>query len=214
MKSKSIGDILKEERLKHGVDLADLAAQTKIKLKYLKALENNQFDQLPAAPFVKGFIKSYAHLFDFDTKPLLALLRRDYQESTDGQLLPREFINPIVRKNTSSRSLSFIVIVVVAVFLSLMGYVGWQWYTLTRPPRLEVSQPENDQFVSSEIIVEGQTEPESIVLVNAQPVSLRPDGSFRTKLYLPREGISTITVEATDKRGKTNLEQRTVYVKF
>ncbi len=214
MQSKTVGQIVREERLRQGFSLEDIAQESRIKLKYLKALENDQFDQLPAATFVKGYIKSYAHILDIDYKPLIALLRRDFKESADGQLLPREFIQPIIRQGNFQKPITLVMIGVVTVFLVLMGYVGWQWYNLNRPPQLEVYSPEENQFVSSEVVVEGQTEEETVITVNAQPVALNPDGTFKTKLHLPREGISTITVESTDKNGKSSLEQRTVYVKF
>jgi len=63
-------------------------------------------------------------------------------------------------------------------------------------------------------VVSGQTEPEAIITINAQPVAIKPDGTFRSEVYLPKEGITTITVEASDRRGKSSLQQRTVYVKF
>ncbi|MEA2056980.1 MAG: helix-turn-helix domain-containing protein [Patescibacteria group bacterium] len=214
MQSKTIGQIVREERLRQGYSLTDISEKSKIKLKYLKALENDQFDQLPAATFVRGYIKAYARILDIDFKSLVALLRRDYQERAGGQLLPREFINPVIRQGKYRQPVTFVVLGVVTVFLALISYVGWQWFSLNRPPKLEVFVPEENQFVSSEVVVEGQTEEETIVTVNAQPVAIDPDGTFRTEILLPREGISTITIESTDKNGKTSLEQRTIYVKF
>lgn len=214
MQSKTVGEILKEERLRQGYSLQEFARLTQIKLQHLQALEQDQFDQLPAAAFVKGYIKCYARILDFDVKPLLALLRRDYQQSAEGKLLPREFIQPVMRKKRFWKPVTFVVMAVAALFLVLMGYVGWQWYSLNKPPELTVTQPKEDQVVSSEVVVAGQTEPETIVTVNAQPVAAKPDGTFRTQLYIPKEGVSTVTVEVTDRRGKSRLEQRTVYVQF
>jgi cytoskeletal protein RodZ len=214
MHSQTVGQVLRLTRREIGLSLADISQQTKIKLEYLKALEANQFEQLPSATFVKGFIKTYSKVLELDDQPLLALLRRDYKQSDAGQLLPRDFINPVVKKNRLNQPVTLVAVGLIAVFLALFSYVGFQWYQLNRPPRLEVYQPENDQFVSAEIEVSGQAEPEAMVSVNAQPVSIKPDGSFKTRVYLPKEGISTITVEATDKRGKTSLKQRTVYVRF
>ena len=214
MQTKKIGQILAEERQRQRVTLQQLAEQTQIKPAYLKALESNQFDQLPPAPFVKGFIKSYARVFNLDAKSLLALLRRDYHEDQQGSLIPQEMRRASSKKRQFWRPVTLVVLLVAVVFLTLFGYVGWQWYNLNRPPRLIIHTPEESEFVSSQIEVRGLTDPEAIVTVNAQPVSLQPDGSFHTELYLPKEGISTITIEAVDQRGKVNLQQRTVYVKF
>ncbi|MBD3279378.1 MAG: hypothetical protein GF390_01560 [Candidatus Pacebacteria bacterium] len=214
MKTKTIGEILQEERQFHRLSLPELAKKSRIRLEYLRALEKNQFDQLPAATFVKGYIKTYARLFGFDHQPLLALLRRDYKESAKGKLVPREFVKPVIKKRQLWTPVTILVIVMASVFLTLLGYVGFQWYNLNKPPSLEVYAPQEDQFVAGTVVVEGQTLPEAVVTVNSQPVALQPDGSFQTEVYLPQEGISTITIEATDRRGKTSLLQRTVYVKF
>ncbi len=214
MQTKKIGRILTEERQRQSITLSRMAQLTKIKSKYLQYLENNQFDKLPPGTFVKGYIKAYARVLDLDQKSLLALLRRDFQEDNQGQLQPRDFINPGVKRQNWWRSASLVTVVVAAVFFTLLAYVGWQWHSLNKPPKLEIHNPSENEFVSSEIVVSGQTDPESIVTVNAQPVSLNPDGSFRSEIYLPKEGITTLTVEAIDQRGKTNIEQITVYVRF
>ncbi len=214
MQTKKIGQILQEERQARSLTLREMSEITKIKVKHLKALEKNQFDRLPASPFVKGFIRSYARVLEFDVKPLLALLRRDYKEDQSGQLLSREFMRPVMKKQNFWRPVTFMVIGVATIFLMLLAYVGWQWYSLNRPPELEIFAPENNQFVSAQIEVAGRTQPEAMVMVNAQPVALQPDGSFRTEVFLPKEGITTLTVEAIDQRGRSSLKQRTVYVKF
>jgi cytoskeleton protein RodZ len=214
MQTKKIGQILQEERQARGLTLQEVSETTKIKLQHLKALEKNQFDRLPASPFVKGFIRSYARVLDLDVKPLLALLRRDYKEDQFGRFLSREFMRPVMKKQNFWRPVTFVVIGAATVFLMLLAYVGWQWYSLNRPPELEIFTPEDNQFVSAQIEVAGRTQPEAMVMVNAQPVALQPDGSFRTEVFLPKEGITTLTVEAIDQRGKSSLKQRTVYVKF
>jgi hypothetical protein len=55
-----IGNSLREARLRQQLDLPELEQQTKIRSKYLKALEDEQFDVLPAPTYVRGFLRSYA----------------------------------------------------------------------------------------------------------------------------------------------------------
>lgn len=214
MQTKKVGQILAEERQRQSITLSHMSQLTKIKISYLQYLENNQFDKLPPCTFVKGYIKAYARVLDLDQKSLLALLRRDFQEDNQGQLQSREFISPVVRKQHMWHSVTLIAVVIATIFFTLLGYVGWQWHNLNKPPNLEIYSPTDNEFVSSQIVVSGQTDVESMVSVNAQPVALKPDGTFRTEVYLPKEGITTLTVEAIDQRGKTNLKQVTVYVKF
>jgi len=214
MKTKTIGEILREERARHRVSIEDVAKRTRIRVEYLQALEANKFHLLPASPFVRGYIKSYAELFGFEYQPVLALLRRDYKESTKGKLVPLEFLKPVLKKRQIWTPVTIILMVTIMMFGSLLAYVGFQWYSFAKPPLLEITQPEEDARVSSQVVVTGKTVSEAVVLVNAQPVSLQPDGTFETEIFIPREGVASITIEATDRRGKSNIEQRTVVVAF
>jgi cytoskeletal protein RodZ len=214
MKTKTIGEILQSERQKQDLSLARMAELTKIRLEYLVALEENRFNDLPAATFVKGYIRTYAQLFGFDHQPLLALLRRDYKESAVGTLVPREFLKPVLKKRELWTPVTFAVILLATVFLTLISYVGLQWYNIQKPPKLVVTTPQENAFVASQIIVKGQTVSDAIVSVNAQPVALQPSGDFQTEIFIPREGIHTISIEAVDRRGKKSTVQRSVHVRF
>ncbi len=214
MKTKTIGELLQEERQRHHLSIEQLAQQTRVKVEYLRALEANQFAELPAATFVKGYIKTYAKIFGFDYQPLLALLRRDFKESVAGKLVSREFIKPVLKKRHVWTPVTLAVIGMAVIFMSLILYVGVQWYSIQKPPKLDVMEPQDDAFVSQQITVKGVTVGDAIVSVNEQPVSILPNGSFQTDLYIPRDGIYTVTVTATDRRGKTNVVQRSVHVRL
>jgi len=213
MKTKTIGELLQEERQRYHLSIEQLAQQTRVKTEYLRALEANQFAELPAATFVKGYIKTYARLFHFDYQPLLALLRRDFKESVDGKLVPREFIKPLLKKKHIWTPVTMAVIALGMVFISLIFYVGLQWYSIQKPPRLDVLEPLDYAFVSQQITVKGVTVDDAVLSVNEQPVSILPNGSFQTDIFIPRDGMYTLTVIATDRRGKTNVVQRSVHVR-
>jgi cytoskeletal protein RodZ len=61
-----IGNSLRDARVRQGLELADLEGQTKIRAKYLKALEEEQFEQLPGETYVKGFLRTYAERLGLD----------------------------------------------------------------------------------------------------------------------------------------------------
>jgi cytoskeletal protein RodZ len=61
-----IGTSLREARLRQGLDFPELEQTTKIRGKYLRALEDEQFDLLPAQTYVKGFLRSYADFLGLD----------------------------------------------------------------------------------------------------------------------------------------------------
>jgi hypothetical protein len=61
-----IGTSLREARLRQGLDFPELEQATKIRGKYLRALEDEQFDLLPAQTYVKGFLRAYADYLGLD----------------------------------------------------------------------------------------------------------------------------------------------------
>jgi cytoskeleton protein RodZ len=61
-----IGNSLREARLRQGLDLAEIEQATKIRSRYLRALEEEQFEVLPAQTYVKGFLKAYADQLGLD----------------------------------------------------------------------------------------------------------------------------------------------------
>ncbi len=214
MQTQTVGDLLRSAREKSHYTLEDLSKDTHIKLEYLLALEENDFDLLPAATFVKAYIRNYARIFRLDEKPLFAILRRDYEESAKGQLISREFLFPELKKKTLWSPVRLILLAVILVFMVFFSYAAWQWYQLSRPPALFLLSPEENQEVSARVILKGQTKTDAILTVNSAPVAIQADGHFETELYLPQEGINTITLKASDKNGKTNVLQRNIKVKF
>jgi cytoskeleton protein RodZ len=61
-----IGNSLREARLRQGLDFPEIEQRTKIRGKYLRSLEEEQFDLLPGQTYVKGFLRSYAEYLGLD----------------------------------------------------------------------------------------------------------------------------------------------------
>ncbi len=70
--SPSIGQRLKDERSKRGLSLDDCHAQIRVHPRVLFLLEENRFNELPAAIYTKGFLKQYSDFLNLDTKNLLS----------------------------------------------------------------------------------------------------------------------------------------------
>lgn len=214
MKSKTIGELLQLERKKCGISLEELAYQTKIKLQNLRALEADQLSNLPAAPFVKGYLRACARVFGVDSASLIAVLRRDYKESIQGQLVLRDQSQASVNKWWSGRTFSWQAVVFTGLILALILYGLLQWYQLTRPPSLVVSEPEDQAVVANNIVVKGYTDPDALLVVNQLPVALDTDGFFQTTLDFADEGLALITIEAFDEQGRSTRLDKTVFVEF
>ena len=66
-----IGSSLREARLRQELDFPELEERTKIRPKYLRALEDERFDILPAPTYVRGFLRSYAESLGLDGQPFV-----------------------------------------------------------------------------------------------------------------------------------------------
>jgi cytoskeleton protein RodZ len=99
MPAAEIGATLREARMRARVDVSEIEAQTKIRAKYLRALENEEWDLLPGPTFVKSFLRTYAQALDLDDKALVEEYRQHYERPNEADLQP---IVPTTSK-TSSR---------------------------------------------------------------------------------------------------------------
>ncbi len=72
-----IGETLRDARMRRGLDVADVEDRTKIRAKYLRALEGEEWDQLPGPTFVRTFLRTYAEVVGLDP----ALLIEEYRVS-------------------------------------------------------------------------------------------------------------------------------------
>jgi cytoskeleton protein RodZ len=77
-----IGDTLSEARTRRGVDLDEVHAATGIRPRYLRAIEQEDWDALPEEFYARSFIRKYAVFVDVDPEPLVAEYRR--QRGTTG----------------------------------------------------------------------------------------------------------------------------------
>ena len=82
----SIGDTLREARMRQRLDVADVEARTKIRAKYLRALENEEFGLLPGSTFAKTFLRTYAEVLGLDPHVLVEEYRANYEPRDDLDL--------------------------------------------------------------------------------------------------------------------------------
>ncbi|GAB4322957.1 MAG: hypothetical protein Kow0010_04000 [Dehalococcoidia bacterium] len=79
-----IGESLRRARAERGITIEQAAEQTRISAAFLRALEAEAFDQLPAPVYVRGFLRSYATFLGLDYEPLLAELGRQREGRVGG----------------------------------------------------------------------------------------------------------------------------------
>jgi cytoskeleton protein RodZ len=84
----AIGDTLREARMRQKIDITEIEAKTKIRAKYLRAMENEEFDLLPGSTFAKSFLRTYAEALGLDAHRLVEEYRSQYEPRDEGDLPP------------------------------------------------------------------------------------------------------------------------------
>jgi hypothetical protein len=83
-----IGETLREARMRARIDVSEIEARTKIRAKYLRALENEEWGLLPGPTFVKSFLRTYAQALGLDGKALVEEYRIRYEVGSEPAMEP------------------------------------------------------------------------------------------------------------------------------
>src|ERR671920_639273 len=114
-----IGDQLRETRMRNRIDIAEVEAATKIRAKYLRALENEEWDLLPGPTFVKTFLRSYADYLGLDSRQLVEEYKQRFERPSTMELTPFAPRGP--RRERRRRALFGPGLAVVLVLVLILG---------------------------------------------------------------------------------------------
>jgi hypothetical protein len=83
-----IGATLRDARMRERIDISEIEAQTKIRAKYLRALENEEWSLLPGPTYVKTFLRTYAEALGLDGKLLVEEYKLNHERLSELELQP------------------------------------------------------------------------------------------------------------------------------
>jgi len=81
-----IGTTLREARMRAHIDISEVESATKIRAKYLRAIENEEWDLLPGTVYVKSFLRTYGDFLGLDSRLLIDEFKRRYERPTDHEV--------------------------------------------------------------------------------------------------------------------------------
>jgi len=199
---QTLGEKLSRARKRKGVDLIEAELATKVRAKYLEALESGDFEFLPNDIYTKGFLTVYAQYLGLDAKKIAELydLERSSRKSEDDQTFLTA--KPVKEKSLVITS-KMVVICLAALFcLSAVVYIVFQVLSFASVPRLVIDSPNRDLIVESETIkIIGVTDPGVNLRINKEAIPVTSDGKFEREVTL-QSGLNTIIVTATNKANK------------
>lgn len=119
-----IGISLREARLRQGRDLGRIEADTKIRAKYLQALEDERFDLLPAETYVKGFLRAYAEHLGLDGQLYVDEFNSRYATADEQLITPRR----LAPRRTRASESNFVAVALAGIVaVTILIVVAWQF---------------------------------------------------------------------------------------
>lgn len=213
----TLGETLREARERKGITVDHASAETRIREKFLRALESGDHASLPSSVYAKGFLRSYGDYLGLESDELVALYQAERGGPEPAQQL--EPIRPIMRRGLVFTPVLLLPVVFAGAVVLFAAFLYNQFVSFVVAPRLEVTDPATDMIVEQpEIVLRGITVPGGRVTVTIAPGPARvsdvradADGRFAVTLRL-RPGANQIRVEVVDASGKVNSVERIVRV--
>jgi cytoskeletal protein RodZ len=200
-----LGDVLREAREEKGVDLTRVERETKIRERYLSALERGEYRELPGSVYTKGFLRNYGAYLGLDPEYLIDLYRL---ETTTAVERPRVPTPP--RPLAARKSRAFVITpgAVVAAVLTIgvgafVAYLAFEIINFARTPDLRITDPPGpvSGYTEDTITIRGITAPNATVTVgnlreNPQ-VTADAEGVFEVQVGLV-PGSNLVRLSARD----------------
>ena len=208
---KTVGEILKNKRAEKKVTLENVEDNTKIRRKFLEALESDNWQKLPSLTYARGFIKNYGEYLGLDTAYILSVFRRQLGQSERQKIIPagvtRPLNEPFLRITPGKILTAFIAFLLLIFFFWLFG----QYKAAFIGPQIVLESPKENELIKSEkIILRGRIDSGAVLTLNGQELEVK-EGRFLKELNISG-GITVLTLEATNKFGKKTELKRTVRV--
>lgn len=209
---KTVGEILKRARTEKNLEFEAIEKKTRIRKKFLDALEKNDWSLFHSQTYIKGFIRNYSNFLGLKPEEMVAVFRRQYTDVERTQVLPNHVEEPLnepLFRITPQKAIVAFSFFFIFLFIS---YLFIQWRSFTGMPLLSVVSPkEGEVFTKNIVVVSGSTDKDAQLFINNQRVDISEDGSFKQEVSL-KGGMNVLDIESQSKLGKRSKVSRTIQV--
>jgi cytoskeletal protein RodZ len=153
--TQSIGEKLRLERETRGIALRDISEQTRISMRYLEAIEADDYRRLPGGIFNRSFIRAYAKFIGYDENDAIEDYARTMRErgEADDDDSPKPFHSLVYTDDAANQKrsplMTLLLAIVILALLSAAVYFGLRFYNRGLRPQTEVQQIENQQAATT-----------------------------------------------------------------
>lgn len=213
IKKTSIGEQLKKRRLEKGISYEAAEEATKIKIKYLKALEEDDFEAFPSLVYALGFIKSYCKYLGIPSGPIIEQYKKELGKIKSTSASPFPSKKGIPRPKFYITSTTLFIFFLAAVVLGVLFYIGYQVSGFAGAPYLLIESPNYGAVVTQDsVIVEGKTSRGANLFINGQQLPIDSSGKFKQEVKL-KEGENRLFISASNRAGKKTEKELLIIFK-
>ncbi len=202
---RTLGQTLRAAREGKGWDIARAERDTRIRARYLIALEAGDYRDLPSSVYTSGFVRNYARYLGLNPEWCLDLYR---MEANPAQKAAPIMVDPTAKTVeakggavvTTSRLVKTGLLLLVA---ALVAYLGYQFLTFAGTPELTLTDPASDlaAYSGTSYVLRGETVPDAEITVDGlrenPTATASGTGAFSIRVEL-LPGSNVITLVATD----------------
>ncbi|MDD5098985.1 MAG: helix-turn-helix domain-containing protein [Candidatus Colwellbacteria bacterium] len=211
MNEKNIGEILAESAGDRGFSIEKISEATNVPKRYVTALFENDIKNMPAAPYVRGYISKIAAFLGIEQR-----LLEDAYKRLDLRVAGKEDSLPKNRFAIAKSRKTFIWLVVIITIIALFSIIRLN--SLLGIPEFEVNLPakidDRDYLEtrSQMIAIEGKIAPKDSISINREPIPADKDGFFSKEVILEK-GLNTFEITVKRLLGKeTTIIRKVFYI--
>lgn len=205
IKDQSLGNLFKSIRLNKNISLEEVEKNLNIAIKFIKAIEENNWKIFPGPTYTKGFLIRYGNFLGLDQDKIISFFKK-----IEPQLKSSDYQKNTTAKSTR-RTIEIRKIIFAGLFLLVVLYITLTLFKSFLPPKIIILSPKNNLITREKsVTIEGKVKTEAQVFINDQPVIFKSPGYFKEVVEIPTIGENLITIRALDNRGKEKIIQRKI----
>jgi len=204
----SVGTILKKEREKKGLLLIDIEKQIKVREKYLKAIEDENWDYFSSKIYIIGILTNYSRILNLDHNKVIAFFRRDYEKKEEIK-----FKRKVPSGYLTSETKFFFKFGLITLTLFFVLYFIFQLKTYFSPPGFILLTPTVNNFtIEKNIKITGKTDKDTSITISGERIYQNKEGIF-TYEYSINEGKNKLIINLIGANGKKATFEKTFFKK-
>ena len=204
---KKLSELLREAAELRGLTFERLAQLSDVPERYLLAIRDGEFEKLPAAPYVRGYLIKLGEILNIDGEALWQVYKGEAPIKKSG---PRDKLpaNRFAIKSLNKKTvIAGIVLVIIAI------YLVWRASIFLGAPSIEIINPAVNNYITKEPVLKliGNINPGDKLIVNGEEVLVGASGRFEKEFQL-QPGPNTFELIAKRFLGKeTKLVRQVIY---